>query len=130
MERTLDDWMTEAAAELGIDPKAEIRELLDLARVVAHGVERPAAPLTTFLVGYAAAARGGGAVAVGEAVRQVTALAERWVAEQTAGQAAEQPSAPQSSAPQSSAPQPAVPQPAQTRPVETPPPPSPSAGQP
>ncbi|WP_442789186.1 DUF6457 domain-containing protein [Kitasatospora sp. NBC_01302] len=92
MERTLNDWMTEAAAELGIDPEADLRELLDLARVVAHGVERPAAPLTTFLVGYAAAARGGGPGAVTEAVRQVTALAERWVARSAAdATAADQP---------------------------------------
>ncbi len=30
-----------------------IRTVLDLARDAAHGVERPAAPLTTFLVGVA-----------------------------------------------------------------------------
>lgn len=108
MERTLDDWMAEAAAELGIDPKAEIRELLDLARVVAHGVDRPAAPLTTFLVGYAAAARGGGTGAVGEAVRQVTALAERWAAGPRAEQEAQRPAAPQ---PSETPPPPAVEQP-------------------
>ena len=37
----------------------EIDEILDLARDAAHQIERPAAPLTTFLVGYAAAMRGG-----------------------------------------------------------------------
>lgn len=96
MERTLNDWMTEAAAELGIDPGADLKELLDLARVVAHGVERPAAPLTTFLVGYAAAARGGGPGALTEAVQQVTALAERWAAESAAQPTDSQPTDSQS----------------------------------
>jgi len=33
--------------------------VLDLAREAAHGVARPAAPLTTFLAGYALGAQGG-----------------------------------------------------------------------
>lgn len=82
MERTLDDWIAEAAAELGIDLAVDTAGLLDLARVVAHGVARPAAPLTAFLVGYAAAARGGGPGAVEEARARTAALAERWAAEQ------------------------------------------------
>lgn len=80
MERTLDDWIAEVRAELDIDLDVDVRGLLDLARVVAHGVDRPAAPLTTFLIGYAAAARGGGPEAVAEAARQAEALAERWAA--------------------------------------------------
>ncbi|WP_051970072.1 DUF6457 domain-containing protein [Kitasatospora azatica] len=81
MGRTLDDWMTEAAAELGIDLPVDTKELLDLARVVAHSVARPAAPLTAFLVGYATAAGGGGAATVTEAAERITALAQRWAAE-------------------------------------------------
>ncbi|MFE1316690.1 DUF6457 domain-containing protein [Kitasatospora phosalacinea] len=81
MERTLDDWMAAAAAELGVELAVDVRGLLDMTRVVAHGVERPAAPLTAFLVGYAAAAGGGGAAAVAAANARVTALAERWAAE-------------------------------------------------
>ncbi|MFE9422472.1 DUF6457 domain-containing protein [Kitasatospora sp. NPDC006697] len=80
MGRTLDDWMAEAAAELGIEPAVDVKELLDLARVVAHGVARPAAPLTAFLIGWAAAARGGDAAAVTAAAERITALAERWAA--------------------------------------------------
>ncbi|MDH6143219.1 MULTISPECIES: DUF6457 domain-containing protein [Kitasatospora] len=91
MGRTLDDWMAEAAAELGIELTADIRELLDMTRVVAHGVERPAAPLTAFLVGYAAAARGGGAEAVSAAARRMTALAERWAQDAASDGSAEQP---------------------------------------
>ncbi|WP_202523328.1 MULTISPECIES: DUF6457 domain-containing protein [Kitasatospora] len=85
MERTLDEWMAAAGAELGLDLAVDVRGLLDMTRVVAHGVERPAAPLTAFLVGYAAARRGGGAAAVAEANAAVTALAERWAAEAAAG---------------------------------------------
>ncbi|CAN3981911.1 Molybdopterin-guanine dinucleotide biosynthesis protein MobA [Kitasatospora purpeofusca] len=80
MERTLDDWIAEACTELGIDLDVDVKGLLDLARVVAHGVDRPAAPLTTFLIGYAAAQRGGGPEAVAEASRRAAALAERWAA--------------------------------------------------
>ncbi|WTJ75337.1 DUF6457 domain-containing protein [Kitasatospora sp. NBC_01539] len=80
MERTLDDWITEVCTELGIDLDVDVPGLLDLARVVAHGVARPGAPLTAFLVGYAAAARGGGAEAVAEASDRARALADRWVA--------------------------------------------------
>lgn len=80
MERTLDDWMAEVRAELGIDLDVDVRGLLDLTRVVAHGVARPAAPLTAFLVGYAAAQRGGGPEAVAEASRRAAELAERWTA--------------------------------------------------
>ncbi|WP_344329896.1 DUF6457 domain-containing protein, partial [Kitasatospora putterlickiae] len=49
MERTLDDWIAEVRAELDIDLDVDVRGLLDLARVVAHGVDRPAAPLTAIL---------------------------------------------------------------------------------
>ncbi|OOB89486.1 hypothetical protein B0T42_17110 [Rathayibacter sp. VKM Ac-2630] len=38
--------------------------LLALAGDAAHGIVRPAAPLTTFLAGYAAGLRGGGAEAL------------------------------------------------------------------
>ncbi|WP_197085028.1 DUF6457 domain-containing protein [Saccharothrix sp. ST-888] len=83
MERTLDDWIAEVSTELGIDLEVDVRGLLDLARVVAHGVDRPAAPLTTFLIGYAAARRGGGPEAVAEAGARTAALAERWAAAAT-----------------------------------------------
>ena len=55
--------------------------LLDLARDAAHGVARPAAPLTTFLVGYAAARAGGGPREVADQARKAAALAARWAEE-------------------------------------------------
>jgi molybdopterin-guanine dinucleotide biosynthesis protein A len=80
----LDEWISAVKDELGIDLAVDTRGLLDLARVAAHGVDRPAAPLTTFLVGYAAAQAGGGPEAVAEAARKAEALAARWARESTA----------------------------------------------
>ncbi|OCC11800.1 NTP transferase domain-containing protein [Streptomyces sp. PTY087I2] len=87
----LDEWITSVKNELGIELDVDTGVLLDLARDAAHGVARPAAPLTTFLVGYAAARASAGAgpdeaaAAVAEASRKATALALRWEAE-AAGQ--------------------------------------------
>lgn len=52
----LDRWVSDLAAEFGIDANdVPVSALLDLTRDVAHGVTRPAGPLTTFLVGLAVA---------------------------------------------------------------------------
>ncbi|WP_225832562.1 NTP transferase domain-containing protein [Streptomyces sp. NK08204] len=80
----LDEWISAVKDELGIDLEVDTGVLLDLARDAAHGVARPAAPLTTFLVGYAAAQGDGGPEAVAEAARKATALALRWEAENDA----------------------------------------------
>ncbi|MFJ4949504.1 NTP transferase domain-containing protein [Streptomyces sp. NPDC088760] len=77
----LDEWISAVKDELGIDLDVDIGVLLDLARDAAHGVARPAAPLTTFLVGYAAAQGEGGPEAVAEAARRAAALALRWAEE-------------------------------------------------
>ncbi|MGW4040073.1 DUF6457 domain-containing protein [Streptomyces sp. NPDC004778] len=90
----LDEWITSVKNELGIELDVDTGVLLDLARDAAHGVARPAAPITTFLVGYAAARASAGAgpdeaaAAVAEASRKATALALRWEAEaaESAGQ--------------------------------------------
>lgn len=52
---TLDDWTAAVTLALGLDyndPRTR-DEVLLLARDAAHGVARPAAPLTTFLLGVA-----------------------------------------------------------------------------
>ncbi|MEL5954193.1 NTP transferase domain-containing protein [Streptomyces sp. CLV115] len=80
----LDEWITAVKNELGIELDVDTDVLLDLARDAAHGVARPAAPLTTFLVGYAAAmasSEGDSATAVAEAARKAAALAVRWADE-------------------------------------------------
>ena len=50
---TLDEWVKTVSDELGLGP-IDVKDVLDLARDVAHGVSRPAAPLTCLLVGLAA----------------------------------------------------------------------------
>ncbi|MFJ4874218.1 DUF6457 domain-containing protein [Streptomyces sp. NPDC088745] len=78
----LDEWITAVKDELGLDLTVDTPLLLDLARDAAHGVARPAAPLTTFLVGYAAGRAGAaGPEAVAAAAAKATALAARWAAE-------------------------------------------------
>ncbi len=84
----LDEWISAVKDELGIDLDVDTGVLLDLARDAAHGVARPAAPLTTFLVGYAAARAGGDRDAVAEAARRAAALAARWADEATPDKAA------------------------------------------
>ncbi|KQX62345.1 NTP transferase domain-containing protein [Streptomyces sp. Root1310] len=89
-DHVLDEWISAVKDELGIDLDVDTGALLDLARDAAHGVARPAAPLTTFLVGYAAAQAQGGPEAVAEAARKAAALALRWAEEaeqEKAGQA-------------------------------------------
>jgi Domain of unknown function (DUF6457) len=51
---TLDSWIALVCADLGVDPATvDVRQILDLARDAAHAVERPAAPLTAYLLGLA-----------------------------------------------------------------------------
>lgn len=80
---TMEEWISVAKAELGVELDVDIAGLLETTKVVAHNVMRPAAPLAAFLVGYAAAQAGGGPTAVAEACRTVTELAERPPAEPT-----------------------------------------------
>ena len=55
MDQITQMWMARVATLLNVDPHEVLTsELLDLTREVAHGVERKSAPLTTFLLGYAA----------------------------------------------------------------------------
>lgn len=68
----LQEWVREVGEVLGIDGDGAQDDLLDAARVVAHTVERRAAPLTTYLIGVAV---GSGRCSVTEASRAVVALA-------------------------------------------------------
>ncbi|HPU13862.1 MAG TPA: DUF6457 domain-containing protein [Aeromicrobium sp.] len=57
-DEILANWWKVLTAELGIETDADPQALLDLAGTAAHSIVRPAAPLTTFLVGYAAGLAG------------------------------------------------------------------------
>lgn len=75
----LDDWTAALCSELDVDPaQVDIDLVLDLARDAAHGVARPAAPLTTFLVGWAAARAGGTEDDVRAAAVKAARLASDW----------------------------------------------------
>jgi hypothetical protein len=78
----LERWMQRLQDELGIDEEVtvDLGGVLDLARVAAHEVDRPAAPLTTFLVGYAAgrASAAGDRISIEELSARAAALAESW----------------------------------------------------
>ncbi|MEH1012695.1 DUF6457 domain-containing protein [Micromonospora sp. CPCC 206060] len=71
----MDEWVTAACAELGIEPgEAAVPVVLDLARDVAHQVLRPGAPVSAYLLGLAV---GRGADPV-QAAARLTALAASW----------------------------------------------------
>jgi len=87
----LDEWLVAAADELGVEHPVDSRLLLDMTRDVAHGVERPAAPLTAYLLGLAVA-RGANP---SEACARLSALADTWTAAPaTSGPATRAPAAP------------------------------------
>ena len=71
----MDDWLQRVASVLGVEPPADVDPLLDAARVAAHTVERRAAPLTTYLIGLAAAQPG---TDVATLCRRVEELAGGW----------------------------------------------------
>jgi hypothetical protein len=53
---TLDEWAQVVCLEFGLPAASvDIRVILDVARDVAHAVDRPAAPLTAYLLGLAVA---------------------------------------------------------------------------
>lgn len=57
-DAVLDAWVADLAAALEVSRDAvDVEAMLALAGRAAHGVVRPAAPVTTFLVGYAAGRR-------------------------------------------------------------------------
>jgi hypothetical protein len=79
---TMDQWTAAVCADLGIDTSdADLRIVLDLTRDVAHGVARPAAPFTAYLVGVAV----GRGLTLPEAVGRVSALAAGWTADDPQG---------------------------------------------
>lgn len=68
-------WLQHVATELDVAAEIPVDQLLDAARVVAHSVERKATPLTTYLIGLAAANPEADAEAI---CRRVIELARSW----------------------------------------------------
>ena len=78
----LHDWIDELMDALDIDTEVDEALVLDVARRAAHRVERPAAPISTYLLGYAAALAGGGPDDVEQLAGRVMSLAEKWEGEE------------------------------------------------
>jgi hypothetical protein len=74
----LHDWIDELCDVLDIEVEVDEALILDLARDAAHQVERPAAPISTFLLGYAAAASSGDPRELERLAGLASALAMRW----------------------------------------------------
>jgi hypothetical protein len=77
MMAVLEDWVAAVRAEFDVDP-VDIALVLDLARDVAHGVARPAAPLTAYLLGVLV----GRGADPRQSAAVLTALAKNWPADQ------------------------------------------------
>ncbi|HVU73599.1 MAG TPA: DUF6457 domain-containing protein [Mycobacteriales bacterium] len=63
------EWLPAVAEMIGVAAPADQATLLDLTREIAHAVERPAGPLTLFMLGCAV----GGGADIGDLIAQVRA---------------------------------------------------------
>jgi len=77
------DFVAELKQALGLDIDVDNRLVLDVAREAAHLVERPAAPISTFLLGYAAAQAGGSREDVQRLAERVVEVARSAAAQDT-----------------------------------------------
>jgi hypothetical protein len=73
----LHDWIDELMDVLDIEGEIDEGLILDVAREAAHRVVRPAAPISTFLLGYAAGLAGGGPEETEALAAKVLGL-EKW----------------------------------------------------
>jgi hypothetical protein len=68
----MDEWITRLCDALDVPiADVDVNAVLDLARDAAHNVDRPAAPITTYIVG-------GGGRAVTHVTELAAALARDW----------------------------------------------------
>ena len=79
---TLEEWLAALAEELDCEISADlIPGVLDLARDAAHAVQRPAAPLSAYVAGYAAGLAKADDRAQAEIVERGRAFAAAWAEE-------------------------------------------------
>jgi molybdopterin-guanine dinucleotide biosynthesis protein A len=90
-------WVTRLMADLGLEGEIDEGLVLDVAREAAHNVLRPAAPVSTYLLGYAAALAGGRPEDVERLAARVVALAAGWQSQEERAEApTDEPPAPPS----------------------------------
>ena len=74
----LQDWIDAVRIDLGTTGDLDVDVVLDVAKDVAHNVQRPAAPLTTYLLGLAV----GAGMPLQQAAEKIRDLAGGWVADE------------------------------------------------
>lgn len=79
---TMSEWTEAVCRELGLpeamDTDGATKLVLDVTGDVAHGVTRPAAPVTAFLIGLAAGRADDPLVAARDYAEQISGLAKSW----------------------------------------------------
>jgi hypothetical protein len=74
----LHDWIDELCDLLDLETEVDEGLLNDLAGLTHDNVDKQAGPVTTYLLGYAAATRSAGPAAVERLAGEVQSLAEGW----------------------------------------------------
>jgi molybdopterin-guanine dinucleotide biosynthesis protein A len=74
--RYMEAWLEAVRKELGVSVNVDTNSILEVARDAAHAVERKAAPMTTFLLGYAVAQ----GADITKSVEKIARLAKEWPA--------------------------------------------------
>ncbi len=75
----LDEWVGHVRERFGLtDDQVPVALVLDLARDVANGVLRPAAPVSAYIAGLAAGLAGGSDADARDALAAITELAVTW----------------------------------------------------
>jgi hypothetical protein len=74
----LHDWIDELCDALDIDADVDEGLILDLAKVIADNVERPAAPVSAYLLGVAVGRTEAGTAETERLAAIAQELAERW----------------------------------------------------
>ena len=74
----LHDWIDELCDVLDIEAEVDEGLVLDLTKVVADNVARPAAPITAYLLGFAAGLEDANPEGVERLAARAQALAEGW----------------------------------------------------
>ncbi len=74
----LHDWIDELADVLDVETEVDEGLVLDLTRIAAQNVQKTAAPITAYLLGFAAGATGADPEAIEKLAARAQLLAESW----------------------------------------------------
>jgi len=74
----LHDWIDELSDVLDVETEVDEGLILDLARTAAQSVQKTAAPITSYLLGFAAGAQGADPEAVERLAAKAQLLGESW----------------------------------------------------